>query len=564
VTGTGTILLWGLPADRPIEAVRDALQQAGCRVTLLDQRAVRDTEVELAVGSSVEGRLRVREETFDLAAVKAVYLRPYDSRELPDVARAGPSSELWRHALAVQDILSSWAELTPARVLNRPSSMAANGSKPYQASWIESLGFRIPDTLITTDPDIALEFWRQNDKVIYKSVSGIRSIVSQLTAEHMRRFDDIASCPTQFQQYVPGTEYRVHVVGEEVFACRIVSEADDYRYSTEGVDMQPCDLPGDVAALCRALARSMNLLLAGLDLRCTPEGRWYCFEVNPSPGFTYFQKMTGQPIAEAVARLLASGPEKGRLKYFGNHPPKPAFCRVEGPLVLSRAIRQHEVLRLQECETTRDRVFALREYWTRRSDGECFFTLGAAAYLDAPANREPYLRAAGAINPVLRESFEWLYQRVRTVLEELLGQPVCYDNECALPGFHIFVFRGEDQSSDKPFIRAHFDGQWMDAMPGCQPEETLSFTLPIEQPSGGSSLEIWPVHSSNVVPGLDARQYASKCPSQTLRYSRGYMVVHDGLLLHAIGGASIATPEGHRITFQGHGIKTSGSWKLYW
>jgi len=307
VTGPETILLWGLPSDPPIANVRDALRRAGCRVTLIDQRAVAGTEVDMLADTGLEGLLRIGDESFDLTAVKAVYLRPNDSRELPSVVSAGEKSELLRHALAVEDVLLSWSDLTPALVLNRPSDMAVNGSKPYQASWIESLGFQIPDTLITTDPDSALEFWRQHDRVIYKSVSGIRSIVSRLTPEHRQRFGDIASCPTQFQQYIPGTEYRVHVVGEEVFACKVISNADDYRYATERVDMQACRLPDDVAARCKTLAGSMNLLLAGLDLRCTPEGNWYCFEVNPSPAFTCFEQLTGQPIAEAVARLLASG-----------------------------------------------------------------------------------------------------------------------------------------------------------------------------------------------------------------------------------------------------------------
>ncbi|MGA3092428.1 MAG: hypothetical protein ABSD75_27805 [Terriglobales bacterium] len=325
VSGAGNILLWGLPADPPIMAVRDALQRAGRRVTLLDQQTVADTEVQLVVGPTVEGRVRVKEETFDLAAVNAAYLRPYDAREFPEVARAGQDSELWQHALALQDILLSWADLTPALVLNRPSHMAVNGSKPYQASWIESHGFRIPDTLITTDPDAALEFWRQHDRVIYKSVSGIRSIVSRLTARHLQRFDNIASCPTQFQQYVPGTEYRVHVVGEEIFACTVVSEADDYRYSTEPVDMQACDLPDEVAARSRTLAAAMNLFLAGLDLRCTPEGEWYCFEVNPSPAFTCFEQRTRQPIAEAVARLLACGANGSGLASAKKYAPQPEF-----------------------------------------------------------------------------------------------------------------------------------------------------------------------------------------------------------------------------------------------
>ena len=230
----------------------------------------------------------------------------------------------------------------------------------------------------------------------------------------------------------------------------------------------------------------------------------------------------------------------------------------------SIVVNQHEVLRLQECETTRDRVFALREHWTPRAESGDFFTLGAAAYLDAPAHRETYLRAAKAFNPVLRGNFEWLYERLRSGFEELLGQPVSYHDECALPGFHVFVYQGEDHSNDKPSSRAHFDLQWLHAMPGCRPEETLSFTLLIDEPSGGSSMEIWPAHHNAVHAGFNALQHAATYPSQTLRYSRGHMLVHDGLLLHAIGRASIAAPKGHRITFQGHGTKFSHGWKLYW
>jgi D-alanine-D-alanine ligase-like ATP-grasp enzyme len=48
------------------------------------------------------------------------------------------------------------------------------------------------------------------------------------------------------------------------------------------------------------------LLVAGIDLRRTPAGEWYCFEVNPSPAFTFYQDASRPPIAEAIARLLAS------------------------------------------------------------------------------------------------------------------------------------------------------------------------------------------------------------------------------------------------------------------
>ena len=54
------------------------------------------------------------------------------------------------------------------------------------------------------------------------------------------------------------------------------------------------------------MVRAMGLHLAGIDLRQTPEGTWYCFEVNPSPAFTFFEAGAGQPIAAAVAALLLS------------------------------------------------------------------------------------------------------------------------------------------------------------------------------------------------------------------------------------------------------------------
>jgi hypothetical protein len=307
------ILLWGLPGDRPLAAVHQALRRLGAAVLLLDQRDVLHTEVELCVGATVRGTLWIKGQEVDLSSVSAVYLRPYDCRELPAIASAGPESQVWRHALEVEDLLTSWIELTPALVVNPPAAMATNNSKPYQANWIRSFGLDIPETLITTDPDAALDFWQRYDQVIYKSVSGIRSIVSRLGTQHVERLARVEYCPTQFQRYIPGRDYRVHVVADEVFACQIMSEADDYRYSTRSgasVSIQPCELPEEIANRCKALAASMNLMVAGVDLRCTPEGKWYCFEVNPSPGFTYFQEETNQPIDEAIARLLASRESK--------------------------------------------------------------------------------------------------------------------------------------------------------------------------------------------------------------------------------------------------------------
>src|SRR5450755_3957016 len=108
------ILLWGLPGDRPLTAVSNALKRLGYSALLLDQRDVLQTEVELCVGSTTQGMLRIKDQSIDLSSISAVYLRPYDSRELPGIASAGQESQAWRHALEVEDMLTSWVELTPA------------------------------------------------------------------------------------------------------------------------------------------------------------------------------------------------------------------------------------------------------------------------------------------------------------------------------------------------------------------------------------------------------------------------------------------------------------------
>ncbi|BAY24724.1 hypothetical protein NIES2100_45210 [Calothrix sp. NIES-2100] len=304
------ILLWGISEESPLAVVHSELTRLGIPTVMLDQRDILDTEIELCVGDlqlPVQGQIRTWYQKIDLSEITAAYLRPYDSRRLPQIAGSGANSPAWQHAIAVDDALMCWSEITPAFVVNRPSAMAANGSKPYQLEQIRSSCFKVPETLVTTDPEAVRAFWELHGNVIYKSISGIRSKVSRLGVEHLKRLENVSWCPTQFQQYIPGRDYRVHVVGREVFASEIISQADDYRYAAqddESTEIRACCLPQEVEQQCRVLAKAINLPLCGIDLRRTPTGEWYCFEVNPSPGFTYYQQFTDQPISTAIANLL--------------------------------------------------------------------------------------------------------------------------------------------------------------------------------------------------------------------------------------------------------------------
>ena len=263
----------------------------------------------MTVGTAVRGKLRVDDDEIDLERISAGYIRPFDSRWLPQIERAGADTPEWIHAVKVEAALISWAEITPAFIINRPKIIASNSSKPYQASRIRDLGFLIPETLVTTDPQAVQEFWARHGALIYKSVSASRSVVARLSSEQLNDLQNIAWCPTQFQQHIPGNDYRVHVVGDEVFACEIVCEADDYRFAyaqEDRVELRAFDLPDDVTQRCQNLAAGLGMAVAGIDLRCTPDGNWYCFEVNPVAGFAYYQEPCNHHIDDAIARLLVA------------------------------------------------------------------------------------------------------------------------------------------------------------------------------------------------------------------------------------------------------------------
>jgi hypothetical protein len=303
-------LLWGLAGDGPLARVREELDRLGAPVWLLDQRDVLDTEVELETADRPAGRIRVRDRQVDLAEVTAAYVRPFIAGDLPSIAAQGRESDAWRHAAAVDEAIACWLEVTDALVVNPLSAMTGNGSKPWQARRIQAVGFAVPETVVTTEPREVRRFWRHHEQVIYKSVSGVRSRVARLRPQDGRRLADVAACPTQFQRYVPGTDVRVHQVGGRVFATEIACDADDYRYAADQghprPELTPFDLPPTVQAGCRRLAAALGLTVAGIDLRVTPDGTWYCFEVNPSPAFSYYEHATGQPVAQAVACLLAA------------------------------------------------------------------------------------------------------------------------------------------------------------------------------------------------------------------------------------------------------------------
>ncbi len=321
-----TVLLWGVPSEPPVAMVGRRLATLGADVLVVRPGGI-EQHADITIGGrgagsgpaadplvTLAGTIRAGGRSVELARITGAYLRPVEPELVPGL---NGQPEL-AHARQMQEILTGFTEAAPGingcRVANRLSAMASNGSKPYQAQVIVRHGFSSPDTLVSTDPQEVLEFAARHKQVVYKSCSGVRSIVTAFDPVADReRLQRLRWCPVQFQERVVGPDVRVHVVGGETFAAIVDSTAVDYRYARAQVGVDPrlraYQLDDDIAARCVALAADLDLPFAGIDLKLADDQRVICFEVNPSPGFSWYESAAGLPISQAVARWLlgASG-----------------------------------------------------------------------------------------------------------------------------------------------------------------------------------------------------------------------------------------------------------------
>lgn len=299
--GRPLVLLWGVPEEGPLAAVRAALGALGTPVVLADQRDGLAARFRPADGRQPDGPLlTLPGGSLPLSQVTAAYPRPYPSiPELPSDLPARRTAR--RHLIRLEHELWHWLGTTTALVANRPAPAASNGTKSLQSRVAGDCGFAVPESLLTNDPETALAFAARHGRVIYKGAGGSRTITGLLDPADTSRLARLGTCPVYLQRYVAGTNVRVHVVGTEVFAVEITSDTVDYRLAPG--ELRPARLPDGVADRCRTVIAALGLVLAGIDLIRTPASEWFFLEANPSPGFTFYPDR--DLVGMAIARLLS-------------------------------------------------------------------------------------------------------------------------------------------------------------------------------------------------------------------------------------------------------------------
>ncbi len=292
------ILVCGVADEPVVRWFLARLVAAGEDFHLLDERdlgerARLDIRVE---GGRPRGRIDYGAWSVDLEEVTGVFSRA-------GVSEAGVSGDP-----AGKVALRVLLETFPGPVANRPSAMASNSSKPSQYEAIVRTGFDVPPTLCGGGVEALSAFRERNGPLVVKSTSSERSVVRELPlGEPVGPGPGATLPPHQFQARLRGTNVRVHTVGERVIACRMVTEALDYRYASSSghsLRFEPARLATGVEDACRCLSSLLSLDFAGIDLLEDGSGRWYCFEVNTCPGYEWFERHAGVPVSAALVEHL--------------------------------------------------------------------------------------------------------------------------------------------------------------------------------------------------------------------------------------------------------------------
>lgn len=300
------VLVIGLPNDPMIVPVLKSLKNTGIQIVHWNPRNLYNDCSFRCEDGQIDGWITVENELISLKSIIGVFNRMSDVELTPEYRNLPHNDQLGEHAITAVSVLSQWCDVAHCTVLNRALANEPNSTKAYQSLLIQPY-FDIPDTLITNNPSDVMQFLELHGSIIYKSCSGERSIVKEVDVEDlMQRADSLRACPVQFQQKIEGIDTRIHVIGSTTIATEVSTQTTDYRYDSSAT-WKPCEISGEHAAASVALAHSMDLGLAGIDLRITKEGRAYCFEVNPSPAFCVYENVGGESISDAIADYLVHG-----------------------------------------------------------------------------------------------------------------------------------------------------------------------------------------------------------------------------------------------------------------
>jgi hypothetical protein len=298
------VLILGSAEDEHARHVATTVADRGATVHWLDGRQF-PASAKIAMDPAATGHLvTAAGERVPFESIRSVYWRSYYSAGYADLPNAEQADLAYTDS---QCLLHSLLIELPARWVNGWSGFQRHQCKPAALARVKRLDLRqlrIPETLWSNDPAALVGVAERVGMCVFKPVHG-GAHTRQLQQSHLapENLAHLRHAPVTIQQQIPGTDVRVFLAGERALACELLSDALDFR-DDDDPEIRACELAPGIVADCRQIAKALDLLWTGIDLRRTPAGDYFYFEANPSPMFLGFETRCGLPITEALVDLL--------------------------------------------------------------------------------------------------------------------------------------------------------------------------------------------------------------------------------------------------------------------
>lgn len=305
------ILIIGAPDEAHAAFIMEKIRSKGGEAVYLDTRRYPgETRISFTPDNPAQGGGIYQEgpnrPKIPFSDFKAVYWRYFMGIGTDNIQDSYQKDMAYRE---IHSGLGSFFRNLDCLWVNTPQAIEQHRYKTHQLKLLSEAGLRVPHTLVTNDGDALKDFFHQmKGQVIFKPVAG-GAHTQQVTEADLEpeRLQHLVNAPVQFQEFVPGMDIRVYLVGHELFAAEIQAETLDFR-DHPGAPIVPITLPDSVLEDCRTLAKTLGLVFTGIDIRrniLTDGTEEYVFlEGNPSPMFTHFEKISGFPISDHLVEML--------------------------------------------------------------------------------------------------------------------------------------------------------------------------------------------------------------------------------------------------------------------
>ncbi len=208
--------------------------------------------------------------------------------------------------------------------LGHPDDLIAAENKILQMQVAAGLGFRLPETLLSTDRRALKDFAAGHPALVVKPLRAASALVDGRENHLAAACTDAAELTDllaqdreplflQCQERVPKTaDVRVLSLpggrhhAFEIATATLPDDEVDWRVRTLDFRHRPIAVPDPIRDLMDAYLRAMNLMSGSFDFALTESGGWVFLECNPNGQWLWLELKTGVELAREVASILVA------------------------------------------------------------------------------------------------------------------------------------------------------------------------------------------------------------------------------------------------------------------